>query len=336
MPHKSSKRHQKRTRRKNRDNEVTTRDKPATVGRGSAQGDAITSLPLLGHKFEIKRMLYYDSRFELTGAGGILQTHYFRANDVFDPDASGVGHQPIGFDQAMLFWEQFAVFSSKITVTFRSNNADATRVGVFLNPDTTNPTIQGIMENGYVKSNIVVGTNSVGLGFHTIKKINMSCNNVRYFQMKNKETYFANPNFIGNVAATPTEMVYFGVFAFNPITTTTTDVLFDVELSYDVRFQEPRKISPSLLSRVRELQLDDLKLQSDAVLVDTDFKLPQPLERVGNRSSTSSGGGLAPSGCVQFKGVPKNILGCTVSEREEKPLPPTPPKYITQSRKAGP
>ncbi len=253
-----------RTRRKNRDNEVTTSARPATLGiKGSAQSDAVTSLPLLGHKFEVKRMLYYDSRFELTGAGGILQVHYFRANDVFDPDATGVGHQPIGFDQAMLFWEQFAVFSSKITVNFRSNNADGLRVGIFLNPDTTTPTIQTLMENGYVKSDVVCGTNSVGLGYHTFKRINMTCDNVQYFQMKNKEAYFSNPNFIGNVAATPTEMVYFGVFAFNHITTTTTDVLFDVELSYDVRFQEPRKISPSLVRRATELQREEAKRPVD-------------------------------------------------------------------------
>ncbi len=233
-----------------RDREVTTRDVPATTAvRGSAQGDALVALPLLGHKYEIKQMLYYDSRFELTGAGGILQVHYFRANDVFDPDATGVGHQPVGFDQAMLFWEQFAVFSSKITVNFRSNTADGIRVGVFLSPDQTNPSIQELMENGYVTSDVVVGTNSIGLGYHTFKRVDMTCSNVKYFQMRSKEEYFANPNFIGTAASSPTELVYFGVFAFNHVTTSTTDVLYDVELSYDVRFQEPRKVLPSLLMK---------------------------------------------------------------------------------------
>lgn len=251
-----------------RDREVTTRDQPATTAiRGSALGDALVALPLLGHKYEIKQMLYYDSRFEMTGAGGILQVHYFRANDVFDPDATGVGHQPVGFDQAMTFWEQFAVFSSKISVTFRSNNADGLRVGVFLNPDQTNPTIQEIMENGYVASDVVVGTSSVGLGYHTFKRIDMTCSNVKYFQMRSKEEYFANPNFIGTVASTPSELVYFGVFAFNNLTTTTTDVLFDVELSYDVRFQEPRKVLPSLTSLTKLLakQEEEKRLGTNVV-----------------------------------------------------------------------
>ncbi len=247
---------------------MTTRDTPPTVAiRGSAQADALVALPLLGHKFEIKKMLYYDSRFEMTGAAGILQVHFFRANDVYDPDATGVGHQPIGFDQAMLFWEQFAVFGSKITVNFRSNTADGARVGVFLSPDTSVPTITQLMENGLVKSDVVCGTNSIGLGFHTFKRIDMSCSNVKYFQMKGKEEYFANPNFIGNVAGSPTEMVYFGVFGFNHITTTTMDVLFDVELSYDVRFQEPKKISPSLfkdaVTEVRR-KAEECKMRKDS------------------------------------------------------------------------
>ncbi len=234
--------------RRGRDNEVTTRDTPATMSiRGTAQRDFVSALPLLGHKFEIKKMLYYDSRFELTGAAGILQMHFFRANDLYDPDATGTGHQPIGFDQAMLFWEQFAVFSSKITVAFRSNNADGLRVGICLSPDQTVPPINELMENGYLVSDVVAGTNSVGLGYHTWKTLSMSSDNVKYFQMRSKEDYFANPNFIGNAAGSPAELNYFGVFAFNNITTTTTDVLFDVQLSYDARFQEPRKIAPSLL-----------------------------------------------------------------------------------------
>lgn len=249
-----SKSNPKRSRRKNRqsNNSVIsgTSAGTATRSRGTARADQLFTLPLLGDKFECKRMLYYDSRFELTGAAGILKTYYFRANDVFDPDATGVGHQPIGFDQAMLFWEQFCVFSSKITVSFLGNTGQTVRCGIFLNPNTTDPPSFGdLMENGYLKTTIVSGQTggASAVGYWGVRSLSMTCDAIRYFQYKGKEEFFANPNFLGNVATSPAEQVYFGIFTYDFTGANNTDVFFDVTLSYDVRFQEPRKISQSLL-----------------------------------------------------------------------------------------
>jgi len=226
--------------------------------RGTARGDQIFTLPLLGDKFEMKRMLYNDARFEFSSVGGILKTHYFRANDVYDPDATGAGHQPIGFDQAMLFWEQFAVFGSKITVTFFSNSAQAVRVGIFLNPDQTDPaTFNSLMENGLVKTTVVQGDPAQSSGSMQCKSVSMNFSSIKYYQYKNKETYFANINFIGTVASSPTELAYFGVFAYDFTGANNFDVFYDVTLSYDVRFQEPRKITSSLLVPVMQRLHDE-------------------------------------------------------------------------------
>lgn len=215
---------------------------------GSARRDAIYTLPLLGTKFEDKRMLYYDYELSLAGTSGILTVSYFRTNDVYDPWQTGSGHQPIGFDQAMLFWEQFAVFSSKISVTFVSDTAIPVRVGVYLSPDTNNPTANEVIENGYVKSSVISGIQT-GTS-KNITTIDLTCDNMKYYQMSSKETYFANPNFVGTVASSPVEGAYFGVFAFSMATANTFQVYYDVTISYDVRFQEPRKISHSLVQKM--------------------------------------------------------------------------------------
>lgn len=39
----------------------------------------------------------------------------FRANDLYDPDFSGVGNQPTGFDQLCTLYSRFCVLSSKCT-----------------------------------------------------------------------------------------------------------------------------------------------------------------------------------------------------------------------------
>jgi len=219
-----------------------------TTLKGTAMGDMRFSLPLLGRHFQHKHMLYYDPGFERVGTGGVLTTYFFRANDVYDPDATGTGHQPVGFDQAMLFWEQFCVFGSKITVNFMNNSFIFTRVGICLSPDQTLSDVHEIMENGYNVSTVLQGATSTQVGgFNAIKMLSLSCDNPKYFSSKNKETYFANPNFTGTAAASPAEMNYYCVYTFCNNGNNNTDVFFDVELSYDVRFWEPRKIANSLL-----------------------------------------------------------------------------------------
>jgi hypothetical protein len=222
----------------------------ATRGSADALTDAKGHLPLLGNQFENRKMLYYEYQQTLTGAAGILDTHYYSANGIFDPDITGTGHQPIGFDQAMLFYEQFVVFRSTCTVTFYSNTAGVgVRCGVFLNPDTSNPSIYGIMENGYMASDVVAGTTSAnsGVGYHLIKKVSLSCDSVAFFDSKTRKLHAMRDSLSGTAAANPAEQVYFGIFTHNFVSATTYEVFFDVELSYDARFWEPRKVSSSLL-----------------------------------------------------------------------------------------
>ncbi len=45
--------------------------------------------------------------------------HVMRANSCFDPDLSGGGHQPLGFDQMMLLYNKYTVLHSNITVDFQ-------------------------------------------------------------------------------------------------------------------------------------------------------------------------------------------------------------------------
>jgi hypothetical protein len=244
--------------------------KSATRGNGSALKDARDHLPLLGNQYEDRKMLYYEYQITLTGASGILDTHYFSANGIFDPDITGTGHQPIGFDQAMLFFEQYVVFRSTITVTFKNNAAGTgVRCGVFLNPDTSNPTISGVMENGYMKSAVVNGTESAnsGPGFHNMKTVSLSCDSVAYFDSKSRKLHAMRDTFSGTSAANPSEQVYFGIFAFNMVSATTYELFFDVMISYDVRFWEPRKVAASLLHKALTLVLKPEEEEKESLVL---------------------------------------------------------------------
>lgn len=57
-------------------------------------------------------ILNYSQQVNLTGSlGGIVGTSQsFGLNCLFDPDLTGVGHQPMGFDQLMLLWQRYKVY----------------------------------------------------------------------------------------------------------------------------------------------------------------------------------------------------------------------------------
>lgn len=272
MPPKSNR--SKTRRRKNRSNRSSSsksisNSKPATRGpKGTARSDQITTLPLLGNHFEDRRMLYYDNAFQLSHMSGFLTCYFFRANDLYDPDFSGTGHQPVGFDQAMLFWEQFCVFSSKISVRFMSNSSNAVVCGVFLSPDTVVPaSIADLQQNGYIKQTMIMGAtndSTSGGGKHVLSSTSISMDSVRYFSSSNRETYFANPNFTGNAASSPTELVYFGIFAYTFNLSSMYDTYFDVTISYDARFWEPRKVASSLLHSLIQPILDEEKKKKES------------------------------------------------------------------------
>lgn len=44
--------------------------------------------------------------------------HTIRGTSLYDPDFTGIGHQPRGFDQYMAFYEHFEVLGAKLTATF--------------------------------------------------------------------------------------------------------------------------------------------------------------------------------------------------------------------------
>lgn len=77
-----------------------------------------------------------------TGLGGIV----YRANGMFDPNQSGVGHQPYYFKQMMALYDHFVVKSSSIKITLNTAK-DTNAIGcISIDDDGSVPNIQTSME----------------------------------------------------------------------------------------------------------------------------------------------------------------------------------------------
>lgn len=76
------------------------------------------------------------------GPGGISQ-HIFRANSLYDPDFTGIGHQPYLYDQWSEVYSHYCVLGSRMTatlVTVNTLNQDPGYYGILLSDDTNGTT----------------------------------------------------------------------------------------------------------------------------------------------------------------------------------------------------
>jgi uncharacterized membrane protein len=67
----------------------------------------------------------------------------FRLNDLFDPDFTGVGHQPFGFDQIKQFYKRFIVDRCAVEVTFSDPSTDGLYVCCMAKTNTDTSTVVG-------------------------------------------------------------------------------------------------------------------------------------------------------------------------------------------------
>lgn len=100
-------------------------------------------------------------------------------NSVYDPDVSGVGHQPRGFDEWSRFYKKYRVYASAIKVHFFSDQqAAAGLTNVWILPVTEQPVgvtygISSLNENPYARTGALVpyvGKGSTFLKHYTSTK----------------------------------------------------------------------------------------------------------------------------------------------------------------------
>lgn len=65
---------------------------------------------------EFRTTLRYSRQFTINIAAGVAQSYLFRGNGPFDPDQTGTGGQPNGYDQWSAFYTSQVTLGSKIVV----------------------------------------------------------------------------------------------------------------------------------------------------------------------------------------------------------------------------
>lgn len=168
------------------------------------------------------------------GVAGIPASYVFSANGLFDPNFTGVGHQPRGFDQLKVLFDHYIVMNSTIKVTFMSGASQSISLicGVNLQDDST------------AEGNMIEAMENRQCAYGPLPMQNSSLtrslkfNSNSFFSIKDRDLY-------GTAGSNPADQAWYVIFAQPTYGTDAEACDVMVEITYDAVFSEPNNPASS-------------------------------------------------------------------------------------------
>lgn len=179
------------------------------------------------------------------GVAGSAAVHVINAIGCYDPDITGVGHQPRGFDELMSMYDHYTVIGSKITVSFTQAYASSYNpmyIGIALKDDVTTYTdpndylegrnlVSAVLPAHYVNNPATMRTLSKSFSLRKFLSVTKAMSSNQY-----RGTSSSNPN----------DGAYFHIFGA-PVNSGADEPAININFRIDflVVFTEPRQPAQS-------------------------------------------------------------------------------------------
>lgn len=184
------------------------------------------------------KMRYCEGNAINPGLAGSIDVIVFSANGLYDPNITGTGHQPRGFDQLMALYDHYVVAGSKCRVQFAgtqtgTGNTGNIKIGISL-LDSPTPFTSALdyLESGSTVSRLMKGDTS-----SEPVSLSMKASVSKYL---GRSKILSDSQLKGSTAANPTEQLYFHIWAepFNAVDVSPIDL--NVLIDYLVVLIEPK------------------------------------------------------------------------------------------------
>lgn len=197
-------------------------------------------------------MLRYSSSFYLAGTSGVVASNVLAANGLYDPEITGSGHQPMGFDQLMLSYNHYTVTDARLICTFHNLAASSPVISLEVNGGATPITVVDQIIEWGVNNHAVLDPKSTSGAIQVLEsRINIA-------KFEGVDDVLDVIDLRGSVAANPAELTYFMVQCWDN-GGVTTNILCEIVMEFNAVFTEPRVLSESLASSLRKMVLAEEK-----------------------------------------------------------------------------
>lgn len=179
--------------------------------------------------------LKYVEKLQLNaGASGIPATYVFTANGLYDPNITGTGHQPRGFDQLKDLYDHYLVTKSTIKVTFVSGASSSVGqiVGIQLQDDSA------------PEADMIEAMEGRTCSYGPLPKNDSAC--VKTLSFNSKSFFSINDRLLyGQSNSNPSDQAFYVIFAQPMYNVDPAAIDVMVEIVYDVLWTEPNNLASS-------------------------------------------------------------------------------------------
>lgn len=207
-------------------------------------------LPLQGFPIRKAARLRYVDTFALNPGSGLKSQYVFRANCCFDPNLTGSGHQPKGFDQMMALYNHCTVIGSKITIRAYNQTTTGGVPGMIVCKLSASGTeiagtsnLEDLLEDPRLTGRKLGGA----VGYSTGRT---GANMIMLTNKFSAKRFFGRRFVVGDTlfrhsGSSPTEQAYFEI-CYHSLNGNDPDPLtFTVQIDYICVFTEPKPIGQS-------------------------------------------------------------------------------------------
>lgn len=190
-----------------------------------------------------------------TGGGTVANSYVLSANGLFDPDITGTGQQPSGFDQMMIAYEHYTVTHAELVVTFRNLSDSGLDVALGVRADVPVVTdVATLMETGHTVSTKLSPATSTG----SVKQLRIKVDVASFLGFDDLMDSNVSR---GDISNNPAEGVFFHISVFSLSSIPVITAAYEARLEFHAVFSEPRVMTRSLSLALKSALLGYLGAQ---------------------------------------------------------------------------
>lgn len=189
------------------------------------------------------RTLRYNTSVVLNPTAGVVAYHNYSANGLYDPDLTGAGHQPLGWDQMIgVFYDHAVVIGSKITLNVCPQSGTSSGISL-VGVDLRDTTGYALSKTETIEQGRSVWKMTGGTTGGRPQTIVRKCNPNKFLGRSNP---LSDPQLKNTISANATESAVWTVWCASPDEAIDPSaVTINVTIEYLTVFLEPKTLSGS-------------------------------------------------------------------------------------------